>query len=194
MKWAWKVRRDCAVRGYSVPEVIRQIVDRRDDHRRYIVPQREHADVLVHFYSPPGYFRPGTAVDHDDAHLNVRLRLAPGLPRLDLDDVLAAAAGSNPPPIRLEAAADANGASILEIDGTVSPSTALELDGRIWAHMETHRHLRPEEIGGYLDGGVERHSDPLALTQLLIAYQVVQAGLERGLTFGASPAPAAASG
>jgi len=54
--------------------------------------------------------------------------------------------------------------------------------------METHRHLRPEEMGGYLDGRVERHSDPLALTQLLIAYQVVQAGLERGLLFGASAA------
>jgi phosphoribulokinase len=193
LKWAWKVKRDCAERGYSVPEVIRQVVDRLDDHRRYLEPQRAYADMLVQFYPPAGYFRAGTAVDHD-AHLNVRLRLGPGLPRLDLGDVLASAAADEPPPIRLEQEADATGASILEIDGAVSPSRSLELDERIWAHMETHRHLRPGEIGSYLDGSVERHSDPLALTQLLIAYQVVQAGLERGLTFGASAASAAASG
>jgi hypothetical protein len=60
--------------------------------------------------------------------------------------------------------------------------------------METHRHLRPGEIGSYLDGSVERHSDPLALTQLIIAYQIVQAGLERGSMLGASAASAAASG
>ena len=193
LKWAWKVKRDCAERGYSVPEVIRQIVDRLEDHRLYLAPQREHADLLVQFYPPAGYFRAGTAVDHD-AHLNVRLRLGAALPRLDLDDVLTSAAGDDPPPIRLEQDVDATGASILEIDGTVSPSRALELDERIWAHMETHRHLRPEEIGGYLDGSVERHSDPLALTQLLIAYHVVQAKLERGLTFRASAAQASVSG
>ena len=60
--------------------------------------------------------------------------------------------------------------------------------------METHRQLRPDDIGGYLDGTTERHSDPLALTQLLIAYQVVQAKLERGLTFKASTAQATVSG
>jgi len=193
LKWAWKVKRDCAERGYSVPQVIRQIVDRLDDHRLYLAPQREHADLRVQFYPPPGYFRAGTAVD-DDAHLNVRLRLGAGLPQLDLDDVLANARRDDPPPIRLEPEADATGASILEIDGTVSPSRALELDERVWAHMETHRHLRPDEIGSYLDGSVERHSDPLALTQLLIAYHVVQAKLERGLTFKASAAQATVGG
>jgi phosphoribulokinase len=193
LKWAWKVKRDCAVRGYSLPEVIRQIVDRLDDHRNYLVPQREHADLLVQFYPPAGYFRSGTAVDND-AHLNVRLRLGPELPRIDLDDVLATAAAGDTPPIRLEPEEGSTGASILEIDGTVSPSTARDLDEGIWRHMETHRHLRPEEIGGYQDGAVERHSDPLALTQLLIAYHVVRANLERGLTFRAEAAEAAVQG
>jgi phosphoribulokinase len=187
LKWAWKVKRDCAERGYSLPEVIRQIVDRLDDHRSYLVPQREHADLLVHFYPPAGYFQSGTTVDND-AHLNVRLRLGARLPRLDLDDVLGSAARDEPRPIRLEPEAGSTGASILEIDGTVSPARSRELDERIWAHMETHRHLRPEEIGGYLDGAVERHSDPLALTQLLIAYHVVRTNLERGSTFRAPTA------
>jgi phosphoribulokinase len=193
LKWAWKVKRDCAERGYSVPEVIRQIVDRLDDHQQHLVPQRAYADLLVQFYPPERYFGPGTAVDHD-AHLHVRLRLGPGLPSIDLRDLLASPAGGDPPPIRLAPEADTNGGSILEIDGTVSPTRALELDERIWAHMETHRHLRPEEIGGYLDGSVERRSNPLALTQLLIAYHLVQARLQRGLTFWPRAASAATVG
>jgi phosphoribulokinase len=188
LKWAWKVKRDCAERGYGLPEVIRQIVDRLDDHRQHLVPQREHADLIVQFYPPAGYFRSGTEVDQD-AHLNVRLQLAPGLPRLDLDDVLASAALDDSPPIRLTDEGVAPGATTLEIDGTVSPSRALELDERIWAHMATHRHLRAEEIGGYLDGCTERHSDPLALTQLLVAYHVVRANLARGLSFRPSTPP-----
>jgi phosphoribulokinase len=191
LKWAWKVKRDCAERGYGLPEVIRQIVDRLDDHRQYLVPQREHADLLVQFYPPAGYFRSGTEVDQD-AHLNVRLRLAPGLPRLDLDDVLANASMDDPPPIRLIVETGVRGSATLEIDGTVSPSRARELDERIWAYMATHRHLRPEEIGGYTDGPIERHSDPLALTQLLIAYHIVRANLERGLSFTAPAAKTAA--
>lgn len=182
LKWAWKVRRDCAQRGYSLPEVIRQIVDRLDDHRKFIVPQRPHADLLVQFYPPTGYFGPGTTVD-SDAHLNVRLRMGADLPQLDLDDVLASARADDPPPIRLEPQPDAKGTAVLEIDGTVTPERARELDERIWAHMRTHRHLRPDEIGGYLDGSIELHSDPLALTQLLVAYHVVRVGAERGMLF-----------
>jgi phosphoribulokinase len=193
LKWSWKVKRDCAQRGYSVPEVIRQIMERRDDHVAYIAPQQAHADLVVQFYPPPGYFRPGTAVEHDDAHLNVRLRLDSRLPRLDLDDVLAAAAnGDGHAAIRLEPAPDGTGgSSTLEIDGTVPPARARELDERIWAHMSTHRHLRPDDVGGYLDGAVERHSDPLALVQLIVAYQVVCARIARGVTVGASAQPAA---
>ena len=55
LKWSWKVRRDCAQRGYSVPEVIRQLMDRRDDQLAYIAPQRSHADLIIRFEAPPGY-------------------------------------------------------------------------------------------------------------------------------------------
>jgi phosphoribulokinase len=182
LKWSWKVKRDCAQRGYSVPEVIRQIVERRDDQLKHIVPQRAHADLVVEFHPPGRYFVPGTLADHDDAHLNVRIHLGARLPRLDLDDVLsAAAANGHEPAIRLTALGrgDRSGRTALEIDGTVSPEHARQLDERIWSHMETHRELRSDDIGSYLDGTTERHSDPLALTQLLVAYQVVRAGLAR---------------
>jgi phosphoribulokinase len=185
LKWSWKVKRDCAQRGYSVPEVIRQLMDRRDDQLRFIAPQQKNADLVVRFQAPPGYFLPGTSVDHDDAHLDVRIDLHERLPRLDLDDVLATCANAPRPAIRLghdsvDAASDGGRFTTLEIDGTISPDLAHDLDERIWAHLETHRHLRPSEIGDYLDGTTPRHSEPLALTQLILAYQVARAGIERG--------------
>ena len=186
LKWLWKVRRDCAQRGYSVPEVIRQLMDRRHDQLTHIEPQRAHADVVVRFEAPPGYFLPGTAVDHDDAHLDVRIDLHERLPHLDLADVVSPTRGGTRPPLRFVDTGRATaegGFSTLEIDGTVAPETARDLDARLWAHMETHRHLRSEEIGAFLDGTTSRHSDPLALTQLLIAYQVVRAATERGGRF-----------
>lgn len=182
LKWSWKVRRDCAQRGYSVPEVIRQLMDRRVDQLTHIEPQRAHADVVVRFEAPPGYFLPGTAVDHDDAHLDVRIDLHERLPRLDLDDVLASRDGARSPIRLVEAGAHGSSGgrfATLEIDGTVGTEQARDLDERVWAHLETHRHLRPEEIGSFIDGTTTRHSDPLALTQLIVAYQVIRAGIDR---------------
>jgi phosphoribulokinase len=140
LKWSWKVRRDCAQRGYSVPEVIRQIVERRDDQLA-IAPQLAHADLVVRFYPPPGYFRPGTGVEHDDAHLNVRIHLERRLPPLDLDDVLVADGGASGRTIRLldvdSPFAGTHGSAVaLEIDERLSPARAASLtsgSGRISA-------------------------------------------------------------
>jgi phosphoribulokinase len=129
-------------------------------------------------------------VEHDDAHLDVRIDLHERLPRLDLDDVLASGDRSQPP-IRLvpgSAPSTSGGRFMtLEIDGTVGREQARELDERVWAHLETHRHLRPDEIGSFIDGTTPRHSDPLALTQLIVAYQVIRAGVDRERGVIASP-------
>ena len=57
LKYHWKVQRDVAQRGYVLEEVIRQIVERQDDVRAYILPQRMYADRVVRFYPPGGYLR-----------------------------------------------------------------------------------------------------------------------------------------
>lgn len=193
LKWSWKVRRDCAQRGYSVPEVIRQIVERRADQLAHIAPQIAHADLVIRFHPPAGYFRPGVGGEHDDGHLNVRIHVDGRLQRLDLDDVLAAAGRGGRPAIRLVetegafARGDGRGLA-LEIDGTVSPDVAGELERRVWAHIGAHRYLRPDEVGDYLDGATTRHSDPLGLTQLLVAYQVVRAERDRDAGIGGEAA------
>ena len=190
LKWSWKVRRDCSKRGYSIPEVISQLMERRTDQLAYIDPQKAFADLIVSFYPPANYFRAGVSVDStDDAHLNVRLYMHPRLPRLDLDDVVALGQDSPHPSVRMMRqhgafAGTSESETVLEIDGTVDHALAAEMDERIWSHMETHRHLRTEAIGTYHDGTRERHSDPLALTQLVIAYQVIKAGFARGFSVG----------
>lgn len=183
LKYHWKVRRDVAQRGYTVPQVIKQIVERQDDVRRYILPQAAHADLVVRFSPPPDYFGNGGA--ETNGHLSVRLVQKPHLPRLDLQDILDAASRDGEPALRLvsERIGD-EPLDVLEIDGRIGPAMAADLEQRVWDHMRSHRHLRPEQIGTYLEGTVPSHSDPLALTQLLVAYLIVRKREELAATLG----------
>lgn len=165
----WKVKRDVAQRGYTVAQVRGQIAERQDDADRYVLPQRAHADLIVRFQRPAGPPADG------DGHLDVRLWQRGHLPKLDLDDILDAAKADDPPALRLgRGDVDGERRDVLEIDGAISPERAAEMEERIWAHMRSHRHLRPDEIGTFLYGTEARHSDPLALTQILLAYLVVR--------------------
>jgi phosphoribulokinase len=44
----WKLKRDMEKRGYSEREVMEEIKKRQDDYERYIAPQKEHADAVIH--------------------------------------------------------------------------------------------------------------------------------------------------
>lgn len=46
----WKINRDVAHRSYSKEKVLAQIEDRLQDSQKYIVPQREYADLIVNYY------------------------------------------------------------------------------------------------------------------------------------------------
>lgn len=47
LRYAWKLRRDCDERGHSEEHVRESFESRREDRNRYILPQREFADVVV---------------------------------------------------------------------------------------------------------------------------------------------------
>lgn len=67
---------------------------------------------------------------------------------------------------------------MLEIDGTITHKKACELEDCIWAYMQEVSHLRPDRLnllGRFYVGNVQRQSDPLALTQLIILYHVMSA-------------------
>jgi len=169
LKHRWKLQRDVAKRGYTEDAVRKEIEVRRPDVEKYIAPQVREADLVVRFYRPEGR--------DDDEHLNVRIVQRATLRRLNLDGLLNEAESG----LRVSVAEE-NGASaeILEIDGEIDPTIAAGVEDRVWAHMDSRhqhmRHLAPDQLGAFTDGVLRsHHSDPLALTQLLLVHRILSA-------------------
>ncbi|RMF31055.1 MAG: phosphoribulokinase [Chloroflexi bacterium] len=171
LRRVWKVKRDTAKRGYTVEEVLASLRKREGDSARFIRPQRRYADIVVRFYPPAG-----VAPEQANGHLNVRLVLRPTIPHPDMTTVLEPADEGGQSAIRLSLGRDeGRPVEFLEIDGNVPPEKAADLERLIWHHIPEVADLRLERLGIYLNGLEERHSDPLALVQLLIAYHLVAA-------------------
>ncbi len=168
LRRVWKIKRDTSKRRYTAEQVLKDLERREPDSRDFIRPQRAAADIVVRFYPDPGV-RPEEA----NGRLNVRLVLRPTIPHPNLSELLGeAAAGA----IRLTLGRDdGRPVDILEIDGRVSSAEAAELEAAIWRHMPETAQPRPELIGLYADRDERRHSDPLALTQVLITYHLLRA-------------------
>ena len=169
LKHRWKIQRDVAKRGYTPEQVAKEIEARQPDMEQYIAPQRHHADLVVRFFRRPG--------DGEDEHLSVRITTRSTLPSLNLDGLL----DEQRTGVRaISGLDDGRESEILEIDGGIDRSIVRELEDRIWNHIdERHQHLRhlgPEQFGDFADGALRRHhSDPLALTQLLLVHRILSA-------------------
>jgi len=170
LRMAWKLQRDVAKRGYNEAQVRAEIEVRRPDALAYIAPQRAFADLVVRFYRPAPALR-------DMGHLNVRIVQRHSLPRLGFDRHLLDGGT-----VRLDLdASDEDGAraDIIEIDGRLSGDMAARIEDTVWAHVdERHHHVShvpPAELGAYEEARARKHSDPLALTQLILAHRILSA-------------------
>jgi hypothetical protein len=67
------------------------------------------------------------------------------------------------------------GTDCLEISGSLSDDATQAVERRMWNHMPTAKHLRSDRLGVFADGQVERRSNPLAVTQLVLTYYLVKA-------------------
>jgi phosphoribulokinase len=171
LRRAWKIKRDTTKRGYTRDQVLAELEKREPDSRDFIRPQRQFADLSVRFYPSDG-----VSAEQANGHLNARIVMWPTIPHPDLSDVLERATNDAQPAIRLELEREeGRPADFLYIDGNVSPRKAEELEEVIWGHMPDAQHLRPDRFGTYFDGLELRHSNPLALTQLLLVYQMIRA-------------------
>ena len=47
----WKIKRDTQKRGYSIEKILEQINSRKLDFQKYILPQKEKADIIINFYT-----------------------------------------------------------------------------------------------------------------------------------------------
>jgi len=168
----WKIMRDSTSRGYTVEQVRQQIATRRRDRRLYIQPQKQFADIIIRFSRGSLYYR-----TNDLAQLDVRLMEAKHAPKIDLRDVLEISQNGHKPALRLvEMQYARKMRDVLEIDGDITHQKACELEDCIWAHMEKASHLRPGRLsvlGCFYVGNMLGQSDALALTQLIILYDVV---------------------
>jgi len=170
LRQLWKIKRDTAKRGYTTEQVLAEMEKRESDSQNFIRPQREFADIVVQFYTGGG-----VRSDQADSHLNVQLVLRPTIPHPDLS-YLFEQDRSKASGVRLALGRD-NGRPVdfLEVDGDVSREHAAELEDTMWKHLPDLRPLRADQFGDYNYGTEVRHSDSLALTQLLITYHLLRA-------------------
>lgn len=169
MRRAWKIKRDSTRRGYTIEQVLAELERREGDSHDYIHPQRRHADIVVRFRPPKGI-----PLEEAEPNLDVRLVLRPTIPHPDLV-YLTECSDYSDSGVRLKLGRDeGTPADFLEIDGNVAARHAAELEDTIWRHLPDLRPVSDDLFGDYRDGSRMRHSPPLALTQLLIAYHLLR--------------------
>ncbi len=168
----WKLQRDIAKRGYNEAEVRAEIEARRADAEAHIQPQRAQADLVVRFSSPGEDLSPGGG-----DHLDVRLTQRHSLPQLAFEHAL-----DNGSTVRLRNDIrddDGRRSDVIDIAGRISAEDAARIERAVWDHAsERHHHLhrrRQRELGSYDEPQGRRHSDPLGLTQLILAHRILSA-------------------
>jgi phosphoribulokinase len=168
LRRVWKIKRDTTKRGYTAAQVLDELEKREPDSRDFIRPQRQYSDIVVQFYPPCG-----VSATEANGHLNVRLILRPTIPHPDMSYLCAKDIQDTG--IRLMLGRDTGRpVDILEIDGSVTPSQSAYLEETIWRHLPAVEPIPADQFGTYQDRGEACHSDPLALTQLLLTYHLLR--------------------
>ena len=159
----WKVKRDTAQRGYTPDQVLAELDRREPESEAFIRPQRGRADIVVRFArveqrdDPPG------------TPLSAELLLRPTIRHPDLSGVLADS--GQPMHLRLTRDEDGRPVDALHIHGYVPREESRMLEKAIWAGLGEGTEL-PDSLGTLEDG---QRSDPLAITQLLLLYHLLEA-------------------
>lgn len=155
----WKVQRDCSRRGYTTDQVLEELDRREADAEAFIRPQRRHADIVISFM--PG--------DRGDAeHLDARIALRPGIVHPELSPVIDGRSDGISLVTR-------GAESSLWVPGTIPPERSAAIEEAVWDRMHFASHLRTERLGEFTVGTALHRSEPLAITQLLVLYQLVTA-------------------
>ncbi|MBW8484812.1 phosphoribulokinase [Actinomadura sp. PM05-2] len=176
LRHSWKVQRDCDKRGYRPEQVRAELARREPESAAYIRPQRRSADIVVRFApvadraDPPG------------TPLSAELLLRPTIDHPELAPVLEAVtspAGESHREtamhLRLHRDTDGRPVDALHVHGYVRPEESQIIKKAIWDRVDRSagagRHLDPAALGRYAGGT----SDPLAITQLLLLYHLLDA-------------------
>ncbi|MGH3773498.1 MAG: phosphoribulokinase [Pseudonocardiaceae bacterium] len=158
----WKVTRDVTKRGYTPEQVLAELDKREFESEAFIRPQRSAADIEVRF---------GPVEQRDDppeTPLSAELTLRPTIPHPDLTGVFRE---SDRRAMHLRLARDEDGRPVeaLHIHGYVPREESQLLEKAIWTKLDTAAEL-PSSLGQVGEGA---RSEPLAITQLLLLYHML---------------------
>lgn len=167
IRLAWKMQRDTTERGYRPNEVLDEMAKRATATDQHVYPQRRDADIVLRF-SPIAERN-----DPPDTPLSAELLLRPTIRHPVLTALLADEAQSA---MHLKIIRDIDGSPVdrLHVHGHATAAESQALEREIWADLVHHRDL-PDGLGALPGGG---RSAPLAISQLILLYHLVQA--ERG--------------
>jgi phosphoribulokinase len=153
------VQRDCTRRGYTTDRALEELDHRETDAETYIRPQRRHADIVISF-------TPGDRGDQERLDVDVRLR--PGLLHPDLSSFADGDRNSI-------TVAERKSETSLWVSGTIRRERSAAIQEAMWERMHFASHLRTDRIGEFTAGTELHRSESLAITQLLVLYQLVTA-------------------
>jgi phosphoribulokinase len=162
---SWKIDRDTGKRGYTVEQVTAEMERRRPESEEFIVPQRGHADIVVRFSPAAGRDNP------PDTPLSAELLLRPTIHHPDLTTVLAPGMQRT---IHLTLQRDEHGRPVdaLYVHGDSPREESRRVENVIWASLVGEQGDAPCTLGTIGEG---QRSEPLALTQLMLLYHLLDA-------------------
>lgn len=170
---AWKLLRDTTRRGYTTDEVLDEMDHRERDSVKWVRPQRAYADLVI-------TFRHGSRPE--EKNLDAEILLRPTVPHPDLSGL----GGEGPDDLTITALP--HGEQLLNVPGILPPGRAQEIEEAIWDRLHFARHLQLDRLGQFTRGMDLYRSDALAITQLLVLYQLVTARATRALDVAGAPA------
>ncbi|MGQ0520149.1 MAG: phosphoribulokinase, partial [Actinomycetota bacterium] len=165
IRYDWKIKRDTTKRGYTEEQVRADLDKREPESAEFIRPQRAHADIVVRF--APIEERGESVSDPLSATLLLRPTIShPDLASILTDDTRKA--------IHMKLSRDDDGKPVdaVHIHGYADPEVTGKVKHAIWEELGVDEPL-PESLGELEPGGIR--SEPLALTQLLLLYHLIQA-------------------
>ncbi len=171
LRIAWKLARDTKKRGYTEAEVRADLKKRAPESEEFIRPQRARADIVIRF--APIEERGETA----DDPLSATLLLRPTIDHPELHQILS---GDTDQAMHLKLSRDDDGKPVdaVHIHSYAEREITREVEQAMWDELGVDSPL-PESLGR-LDPDAELRDEPLALTQLLLLYHLVQAQERQG--------------
>lgn len=174
----WKITRDSGKRGYTREQVVAELERRESESAEFIRPQRAIADIVVRFaplHEPADGLWPHAHEDSDGETLSATLLLRPTVSHPDLSSVLTE---ENRRAIHLKLIRDDDGKPVdaLHVHGHAPADLSRQVEEAIWQGLGLGDETTlPLGLGG-IDGV---RNEPLAVTQLILVYHMLQLAGER---------------